>query len=55
MAFSTAYFIVQVRSPLLRELAEQIDAGQITTNVREVIDLSRAHEGSRRARGEDHS
>jgi NADPH:quinone reductase-like Zn-dependent oxidoreductase len=39
-----AFFIVTVRRDVLHSLAERIDAGQLTTNVGEVLPLSKARE-----------
>lgn len=48
------YFIVQVSTATLRELASQIDAGQISTNVGEVIDFPRARTAHEMLAGRPH-
>lgn len=48
------YFIVQVRTDILRELARRIDAGELTTNVGEVLELSRAREAHEMLAGRPH-
>jgi NADPH:quinone reductase-like Zn-dependent oxidoreductase len=50
----TAYFIVQVRTLQLRELGAQIDAGKITPNVGDVLDLTGAREAHEMLAGHPH-
>jgi NADPH:quinone reductase-like Zn-dependent oxidoreductase len=48
------FFIVQVSTATLRELPSQIDAGQISTNVGEVLDFTRAREAHEMLAGRPH-
>jgi NADPH:quinone reductase-like Zn-dependent oxidoreductase len=49
-----AYFIVQVRRPVLHALAEKLDAGELTTDVGEVLELSKAREAHEMLAGRPH-
>ena len=50
----TEYFIVKVRTERLRALGALIDAGKLTTNVGEVLDLTRAREAHEMLAGRPH-